>query len=213
MDMTNNSIFLLTATLLGTALQQIPKFLKQRGRQRAASLTRMLVMGYWLALGIVLTVQGTTLLSSSDTLSGISYLALGLGITLSGLGQVLGRTWLKVAGVAIIAVGPVTAGIQFIQAGSGLNGLITLALGLGVLSSAIPGWGGALGRIMVGALLLGGAAMLLMEALVWSAPPPDPAVVAIGVGLVAFSLWAIVGGGLALFRAVRRPIEQQPTVT
>jgi len=205
MDMANNSLFLFAAILLGAALQQIPIFLKRGGKQRAASHARPLVMGYWLALGVILIVEGATRLSSADVLPGVSSLALGLGLMLAGLGQTLGWAWLRVTGVAIIAVGPTVVGIQFILAGSDLNGLIVLALGLGILVSALRGWIGGIGRMVVGALLLGSGVMLLLEALVQNAVPSDTAVVAIGATLIALSLWGIIGGGLALIRAARPP--------
>lgn len=205
MDFADHSLFLVAAILAGAALQQIPILLARRGNRRAAFRVRWLVAGYWLAFGVILIVEGVGRLSGIDRLTGVSLLAFGLGILLSGPAQALGWAWLRVAGVAIIAVGPVAVGVQFIRAGNGLNGLIALSLGLGILISVARGWVGGIGQIVVGALLMGSGSMLLIEALALRTAPLDTTTATIGVALIVLSLWGIIGGAMTLIHAAGSP--------
>jgi hypothetical protein len=88
-----------------------------------------------------------------------------------------------------------------------LAGLIALALGIGILISALRGWPSGIGQMVVGAVILGSGAMLLISALTLSPGQPDITTLAIGVVMLLLSLWGIIGGALTLIGGLR-PAKQ-----
>jgi hypothetical protein len=160
MNSTDNTSVFFAAIVVGIVAQQVLAWLKQRDKTTAYTIARPMVLSFWIALGLVMIIGGATQLGEGNLLPGVSGIALGLGLMLSGLGQTLDRSWLKAIGVVVLSIGPVVSGVSFIQSGNDLGGMITLALGLGILVSALKGWPGGVGQVVVGAVILGSSVML-----------------------------------------------------
>lgn len=207
MNLTANPLPLFAAIIIGIVAQQVLAWLKQRDRKTAYSIARPVVLIYWIGLGLVMIIGGAGQVSQGDLLTGVSGIALGLGLMLSGLGQALERSRLKTIGVVVLSAGPIIAGIGFIVSSNPLGGMIALALGLGILASALKGWIGGIGQMVVGAVILGSSVMLLIGGLVMGATQADFVTVAIGVAMLVLGLVAIIGGGVTVIDSVRHSTQ------
>ncbi len=165
MNTSDNPLFLFAAIIVGVVTQQVLGWLKQHGKKTAYAIARPVVLIYWIGLGLVMIIGGAVQIDQGHLLPGIGGISLGLGLMLSGLGQTLDRGRLKTVGVVAISAGPMVSGVSFIQSGNALGGMIALALGLGILVSALKGWPGGVGQVVIGAVILGSSVMLLRSRL------------------------------------------------
>jgi hypothetical protein len=207
MNVLNTSPLPFAAIAMVTIAQQMLTWLRRSDRKTAYLVARPVLLIFWLVLGLAMVASSVWQTNHPDPLFAISGIALGMGLTLSGVGQTLERGWLQTIGVPILAAGPLVAGVDFILKDNALAGLIALALGIGILVSALRGWPGGIGQMVVGAVILGSGAMLLISALTLSPGQPDTATLAIGVVMLLLSLWGIVGGALTLIGGLR-PAKQ-----
>ncbi|MBN1428116.1 MAG: hypothetical protein JXB07_07000, partial [Anaerolineae bacterium] len=182
--------------------------LKQRGKKTAYRIFRPMMLVFWLALGTMMVIGSASQIERGETLAGIGGAALGVGLMLTGLAQTLDWGWLRIIGVIVLATGPILSGVDFIRAGSHLSGMIGIALGVGILISALGGWPGGIGQMMVGAVILGSGVILLL-----TTRPLDTATMAIGVVMLALSLWGIIGGAMTLIGGLRRPRQAESAMS
>lgn len=206
----DNYLILFAAIIIGVAAQQVLAWLKQHGKKTPFTILRPVVLLYWIGLSLAMIIGGVMQLRPDNLLPGIGTIALGVGLMLSGLGQALGQGWLKIIGVVVLATGPIVSGVSFIQSGNALGGMIALALGLGILVSALKGWPGGIGQTVIGAVIFGSSAMLLISSLVMNTMQTDLGNVAIGVAMFVLGLLAIISGAITVIGSIRKPAQSTP---
>lgn len=211
MNLTNNPLPLFAAIMAGIVAQQVLAWLKKRDRKAVYRIARPLVLLYWIGLGLVMMVGGAGEAIRNNVLIGMSEFALGLGLMISGLGQTLDRKWLRTIGITVLAVGPIVAGIGFMVSGNSLSGMIALALGVGILASSLQGWISGIGQMVVGAIVLGSSAMMLIGTFITSTAQPDLTTGVIAAAMFLVGLAAIVGGILAVIGSIRQTARADPS--
>jgi hypothetical protein len=204
MTLTDNPLLLFSMIIGGVIAQQFLTWLKQHNKKTAYTIIRPMVLVYWIAFGLGMAIGGVAQLRQGDLLTGIGGLALGMGLMVSGLGQALERVWLRTIGVVMLSIGPVVAGVGFMMSGSPLNGMIALAMGLGILASAVQGWVGGVGQMVIGAVILGSSVMLLIGIFMMNTLSMDFAMAGIGVVMLGLGLWSVISGGMAVMGSLRR---------
>ncbi len=199
--------------ILRMIAQQLLFLLKRRNNKTTYTITRLVVLGYWTILGLVIIVCGIAQLGQNNLLAGIGGLAFGLGLMLGWVGHTLERSWLRRIGTVVLSIGPAATGIGLIHGGDALGGMIGLALGLGIVATILKGKIGAVGRVVVGAVLIGCGVMLIIGPLMAGANQPDFAMVGIGIVLLLIGLAGIVGGALTLLVHLKLSSPQEQQIT
>lgn len=194
--LTDNSILLFAAIILGVVIQQVLTWLTQHDKKIAYAILSPVAIIYWIVLGVAMIARAT-----QSTLNNIGGIALGVGLILSGLGQTFEKSWLRTIGVIVMSVGPVISGVGLIQSGNSLGGMISLTLGLGILVSVVQGWPGGIGQMVIGAVIIGSSAMLLIN--IWMTSTTQVNGVVIGVVMLALGLWSITNGGITVIGTIK----------
>lgn len=202
--MTDNAFLFFAAIIIAVIAQQVLSWLKQHNKKTTYKIVWPVILIYWIGLGLVILVGGVLSLGQDKIPQAVSSIALSVGLTLSGIAQLLERDRLRNVGVGILSIGPIVSGVNFIQSGSPLEGMIFLALGLGILISVAQGWPGGVGQMVIGAVVLGSSAILLINAWRMSATQVDFAAAAVGAIMLMLGLGAIIGGGITVIGSIKK---------
>jgi hypothetical protein len=161
MTLTDRPLLLFALILIGIVGQLALAWLKSRSAAPYRAGQVVLVL-FWLALGMVLLVGAWALFGSGETLLALANLALGVGLGVSGVGRALESKVLGTVGVVCLALGPLSVGAYGLVTGQALTGAVSLLIGVGLLLTVLKPPAGSIGQVWMGAVILLSSGLLFL---------------------------------------------------